>query len=302
MARFAPSGYSQPRMETSPAIIPVRSERQAMDWSLVLVSQGIENTIVGGSEEHGWQLLVTAADYTRALRALRQYRIENRRRLWVQPLPWTGMIFDRRSLIWFAVLALLFFVSDAREGLREAGRMENAAVRDGQWWRLFTATMLHLDAPHLIANTTLGLLMLGLAMGSYGAGLGLLGAYLAGAGGNVAGLLVYGPQHRGLGASGMVMGALGMLTVQWFGLARAGAQANRLVARGVFAGVSLLVLWGLNPTSDVVAHVGGFCSGALLGGGLIWMPDKARQSEAVNRAAEFICGGLALLTWWLAVR
>ena len=289
-------------METTFAILPARSERQAMDWSLVLVSQGIENTIEAASEEHGWQLLVRPDDFSRSIQTLRQYRIENRHRIWVQPLPWTGMLFDGRSVVWFVALAVLFLMSDSRAGLREAGRMDNVAVRGGQWWRLFTATMLHIDAPHLIANATTGVLLLGLAMGSYGAGVGLLGAYLAGAGGNVAGLIVYGAGHRGLGASGMVMGALGLLTVQWLTLVRKGAQANRLVARGMFAGVMLLVLWGLNPASDVIAHVGGFCTGALLGAGMIWVPQKTLQSAAVNRGAELVCGGVALLTWWLALR
>jgi membrane associated rhomboid family serine protease len=289
-------------METTFSIIRARSERQAMDWSLVLLSQGIENIIQGASEEHGWQLIVAPGDCSRALQALRQYRKENRNRIWVQPLPWTGLMFDWRSAVWFVLLAALFLWSDTREGLREAGRMDNTAVRAGQWWRLFTATMLHIDAPHLIANSIAGVLLLGLAMGSYGTGVGLLSAYLAGAGGNVAGLILYGDGHRGLGASGMVMGALGLLTVQWLALVGAGAQAHRLVARGVFAGVMLLVLWGLNPASDVIAHVGGFCTGAMLGAGMIWAPEKALHRTAVNRAAELVCGGIALLTWWLAMR
>jgi membrane associated rhomboid family serine protease len=294
--------YNALRVETTISIIPARSERQAMDWSLVLVSQGIENIIEGASEEHGWQLLVAPGDCGRALQALRQYRLENRNRIWVQPLPWTGLIFDWRSVVWFAVLAALFLVSEAHAGLREAGSMDNAAVGAGQWWRLFTATMLHIDAPHLIANTIAGVLLLGLAMGSYGAGVGLLAAYLAGAGGNVAGWILYGADHRGLGASGMVMGALGLLTVQWLALLREGAQAHRLAARGVLAGILLLVLWGMNPASDVIAHVGGFCTGALLGAGMIWVPEKTRDSLAVNRSAELVCGGLALFSWWLAVR
>src|SRR6185295_19063615 len=98
-------------MATTIAIISARSERQAMDWSLVLVSQGIENVIEGASEDHGWRLMVAPGDCSRALQALRQYRQENRNRIWVQPLPWTGMIFDWRSVVWFIVLAIVFFLS-----------------------------------------------------------------------------------------------------------------------------------------------------------------------------------------------
>ncbi len=87
--------------------------------------------------------------------------------------------------------------------------MDGAAVAHGQWWRLFTAIWLHADLAHLATNATIGLLLLGLAMGRYGTGAGLLAAYLAGAGGNlVAGLISLQP-HRSLGASGMVIGCLG---------------------------------------------------------------------------------------------
>ena len=65
-------------MEPATARIPVRSQRQAMDWSLVLISQGIEVTIDPGDEGAGWGLLVPRQDCARALQTLRQYRRENR--------------------------------------------------------------------------------------------------------------------------------------------------------------------------------------------------------------------------------
>ena len=76
-----------------------------------------------------------------------------------------------------------------------------------------------------------GFLFVGLVMGRYGPGVGLLAVYLAGVGGNLAAWLVYGESHRGLGASGMVMGALGLLTVQSVALLKqGGASAFRLFA------------------------------------------------------------------------
>jgi len=44
--------------ESATARIPVRSRRQAMDWSLVLLSQGIETTILPPGEDGNWSLLV----------------------------------------------------------------------------------------------------------------------------------------------------------------------------------------------------------------------------------------------------
>jgi len=59
-----------------------------------------------------------------------------------------------------------------------------------------------------MANAGFGLVLLGLAMGVYGTGVGLLAALLAGAGGNAAAWLID-PGHRSLGASGMVDGLPG---------------------------------------------------------------------------------------------
>lgn len=290
-------------METEPAVIAARSEKQAMDWSLVLVSQGIESSIEPPDEQHGWRLLVPPVELRRALWTIHQYRTENQPRPWLQTLPWTGLVFDGRSLLWGLLLASFFVLSETRlPGLRAAGVMDNAAVWSGEWWRLFTAVCLHGDAAHLVANATTGFVLLGLAMGGFGPGLGLLGSFLAGAGGNLAGLLVYPPQHRGLGASGMVLGALGMLTAQWLVFWRAGQPARQLIGRGVFAGSLLMVLLGFNPATDVVAHVGGFLAGGCVGALLALFGLRFTQETAPNRLAELACGGLVLGCWWLALR
>src|SRR5579864_9563258 len=85
----APSGYnSEPGMDLGTSRIPAHSRRQAMDWSLVLLSQGIEATIDYSEEGAGWGLLVEAADYDKAVAAIWQYRVENRG--W----PWQQRVFE----------------------------------------------------------------------------------------------------------------------------------------------------------------------------------------------------------------
>ena len=74
-------------MEPPPARIPARSRRQAMDWSLVLVSQGIETTIDYSENGDGWGLLVAFPDYEKALRTIELYRLENRGWPWRQQQP-----------------------------------------------------------------------------------------------------------------------------------------------------------------------------------------------------------------------
>src|SRR5436190_15989082 len=55
------------------ARIPARSRGQAMDWSLVLASQGIEHAIDDPAET-GWGLIVAESDRAAALEAIRLYR------------------------------------------------------------------------------------------------------------------------------------------------------------------------------------------------------------------------------------
>src|SRR5713101_87528 len=218
------------------ATIPARSERQAMDWSLVLVSQGIDTRIERPEQDAGWRLVVDLPDHQRALAAIRQYRLENRRRPWVRELPWSGLIFYWRSLLWSLVLISVFVVDQARAGYwRAAGVMDNQSVSSGEWWRLFTAVTLHQDLPHLALNVATGIVLLGLAMGSFGSGVGLLAAYLAGVGGNLARLCLYTGTHPSLGASGMIFGALGLLSGQMLGLLRSGVAPRQLALRSVLS-------------------------------------------------------------------
>jgi rhomboid protease GluP len=287
-------------MEAATAMIPVRSHRQAMDWSLVLVSQGIETMIVEADHGSGWGLLVSEGDYGNALRTLRQYRLENRSWPWQQPVFRPGFLFDWGSLAW-ALLACLFFWLGTRTDLQSGGLMDAIAVAHGQWWRLFTAMWLHADLAHLATNATLGLVLLGLAMGRYGTGVGLLAAYLAGAGGNLCAGLLSLQTHRSLGASGMVMGSLGLLAVQSFSLWRKTPHAMKYIVSGICGGVMLFVLLALTPGTDVMAHLGGFVSGVSLGVLLSLIPDVAHKP-----LTNLLCGGLfallVVMPWWSALR
>ncbi|MGD0260206.1 MAG: rhomboid family intramembrane serine protease [Verrucomicrobiota bacterium] len=278
----------------------MRSHRQAMDWSLVLVSQGIETTIEQAEDGSGWGLLVAGQDYGNALRVIRQYHLENRGWPWQQAVFRPGFLFDWGGLAW-ALLACLFFWLNTRTDLQSAGVMDGTAVAHGQWWRLFTAMWLHADLAHLATNATIGLVLLGLAMGRYGTGAGLLAAYVAGAGGNLVAGLISLQTHRSLGASGMVMGALGLLAAQSFSLRRQTPHAIRFILSGIGGGVMLFILLALTPGTDVMAHWGGFASGLLLGALLSLVPGMAQKPTA-NLLCGLVFTLLVIVPWWLALR
>ncbi len=291
----------EPPPEPLPVRINVRSRRQAMDWSLVLVSQGIETTIRHGGDGEGWYLVVSAQDGQKAFQALRQYHQENKGWVWREALSWPRESFDWGSVAWAALLAGFFWLENADQGFRDAGVLDSAAVFSGQWWRVFTAITLHADPAHLAGNLSIGILLFGLAMGRYGTGTGLLAAFLAGAAGNVASLLVHGKAFYGLGASGMVMGALGMLTAQTLRREARERGAWKRSLKGVAAGMMLFAMYGLAPESDVTAHLGGFLAGMAMGAGLAFVPANFRHSRRTNFVAVFLLMALVSVTWGLAL-
>jgi membrane associated rhomboid family serine protease len=272
-----------------------------MDWSLVLVSQGIES-VIDSDPDAGWGLIVSADEHIRALEILEQYRKENRRWPWRRNISGQGLLFDWGSAAWVLLIAFFFWLDGHRPGLHEAALMDAEAVSHGEWWRLFTAILLHADVGHLAQNAAIGFVLLGLTMGRYGTGVGLLAAYLAGAGGYVGTWLVF-VQHASRGASGMVMGCVGLLAAQSIPIPRRNPQALKYATAGLIGGVLLFVLMGLGtePRTDFVAHFGGFLTGLALGTMLTFVSGLA-QSKAANLIAGAVFATLVVLTWWLALR
>ncbi len=290
-------------MESTIRYIPVRSRREAMDLALALASQAIEPTIL--KTEEGWALEVSGTEYEKALQTIEHYRRENRYWRgwsWQHHFVKSGIWFHWGSIFWCAAVLTLYYWNKVRFPQLEAiGRMESARVQSGEWWRLFTAITLHADISHLSANVSTGFLLLGIAMATYGPGFAVIASYLAGAGGNFAALGLYPITHRSLGASGMVMGALGLIAVQTIAHWRQNfALSNRLVLRSFAAAVSIFILLGFSPNSDLVAHGGGFIFGGVLGCGLQMLPNSIRRNSAINQICILCTVGWVILTWWLA--
>jgi rhomboid protease GluP len=280
-------------IEPNEACIVARSKGQAEEWSLALLSQGIESTLLR-DPERGWLLAVAAEDIADAELVLALYQRENRRWVWRGPIRSRTVLFHWGALGWCFLVAFIEVWSRAGgDAVREAGLMKNAEVSAGEWWRLFTATTMHADLGHLMGNLCFGGILLGLAMARWGAGATLLAAWCAGGFGNVAAFWLYEAEHRGLGASGMVMGALGLLAAAPWQRQAGDPIPWRDILRGVIGGVMLFVLLGLNPASDTVAHLGGFVGGLLLGLVLAQVP----QGILLQGRVSIGCGSVAAI--WL---
>ena len=291
----------EPQLPAAPLTtrIPARSRRQVMDWSLVLASQGIEHAI-DGPDGTGWGLIVALADHDAALTAIRLYRRDSRRWRWRRTISTNGAIFDGVSFAWVMLTVVFYWLSVTRAGFREAGILDGSAVAAGEWWRLFTATLLHADVMHLATNALFGFILLGFAACCYGTGLGLLAAFLAGVGGNIASWALHGESMHGLGASGVVMGALGLVAVHSIAHLRNPPGAFRIIIAGLAGGVMLFTLLGLSPGTDVIAHLGGFVAGIAIGSLLALLP-PSRFASIINLAAGLGFTALVIWTWALAL-
>lgn len=190
----------------------------------------------------------------------------------------------------------------------------------GEWYRLLTATFVHIGIIHIGTNMwclwNLGLLGEPL-LGPYG----MVAVYvLTGVAGNLLSLawdsMVYPQQYWdrlvGAGASGAVFGIAGILIVllsnrklpiPWVELKRLRTSVVR------FAGINLVIglstIWG--PLGNVVridnsAHLGGFLSGLALGPGLVPKMTAGRKKYLGRQRIVFLAAAfvLSLAGYWVA--
>ena len=153
-------------------------------------------------------------------------------------------------------------VSVAGERALPQVALDPAAVRDGEWWRLATAGLVHLNLPHLLINA-LALLSLGRLVEALAGWRGMLLVFAVGTlGGNAfSAALAWAPLSSG--ASSGLCGLLGWLLIA--SQPKPGgvpAALRAAVCRNVWL-VALLGVLGAGIV-DHPAHLGGLAAGAAL--------------------------------------
>ncbi|MEC9130141.1 MAG: rhomboid family intramembrane serine protease, partial [Verrucomicrobiota bacterium] len=287
-------------------IIPASNRQEVMDWSLVLTSQRIEAEILAfpdGRAPYG--LRINPLDRLRAMQAILRFQKENKGWHWHQELPAMGLRYDWSAWGWCLLLSVFAWLAwEVRPELQQMGMLKSQEVlRGGAWWQTITAVMLHGDVAHLASNLTSGIIILGLCMGRFGTTPALLIALICGAMGNVWSLWAHDEPYRGLGASGMIMGALGMMGPHALYLMRRDTKAGfRIVVSGMLAVIMLFSLWGLSPQSDVAAHFGGFVSGIAWGAVLSLCPENQLRAPRLNLLCGLMMMFLLFWAWGMALR
>src|SRR3984957_4955947 len=226
--------------------------------AFVLTAVGIEHEMSESPE--GFSLWVDPANAQVAHSHLLHYQQETRRPpppapVTAPPLYAGAWIGSTAYALVLLGVALAISRGWGRLDAFAAGELDAGLVRQGQWWRAWTALTLHLDPAHITANIGAGAwfgYLAGRLLGPGTAwGLVVFGAGIA----NWVEALLAAADHRAVGASTAVFTALGLLAAySW--RERHMMQLRPAQRYGpLFGGVVLLGWLGTSgANTDVMAH------------------------------------------------
>ncbi len=289
-------------------MVPVRLAARlpppvARDWSLVLTAVGIQH--LRESVPEGEELWVDADDQARAAAEIGRYLRENHERA-AAPVHFPRYGHAAWGIAAYAAVliavtgAALYRVFDRNWVNR--GVLEISLLRDGEWWRAFTALTLHADLGHLLANLAFGMLFAYPASQFVGVGVAWLAIVLGAGAANVVDMALHPPEHSILGASTAVFTALGLTSAFTWRRRATGSLTWMQRLAPLVAGIALLAFTGTGgERTDVLAHLLGFIVGVGAGSALahVRLPSPGRTTP------QWIAGGFALAilaaAWWAAL-
>jgi membrane associated rhomboid family serine protease len=145
--------------------------------------------------------------------------------------------------------------------------LDKEAVMNGEYWRLFTVTLVHGGFLHLGFNMYALYIVGPLVEALYGRTLFFVFYLLAAAGGSIASYLVF--PNPAVGASGAIFGLFGLIFIStYLHKPLIGRQAQMITRQiGMLIVVNLVIGFGIGSIASIdnAAHVGGLLAGAWLG-------------------------------------
>ncbi len=276
-----------------------RNRQSCSDRALVLTASRIPHQMV---DDGITAALVVPAEYSaRAVLELRLYDDENppvrpkrqKQVAYQDAVPGViGYVLIISAIAWLAGYSVFGY------DWFDAGRVDGALIRGGEWWRTITALTLHSGARHIIGNLVFGAFFGFFAGRLMGSGVAWLAIVAAAASGNAANTLLLESAHRSVGASTAVFAALGLVAgFVWRGeLMRQDRWSYRYGP--IIGGLALLMFTGTGgPNTDIGAHLFGFVCGFLAGMLLV-----ALGPVPTDHRSQSVAGGIAILlvaTSWI---
>jgi membrane associated rhomboid family serine protease len=174
-------------------------------------------------------------------------------------------------------------------------------LEHGEWWRLFTATVLHGSLEHLIGNIVTFLIVGFLLEPMIGIGWFSAIYFTGGFAGAVLSTLLNDPEALSVGASGAIMATLAALFALSFHAGAPRPSLMRRVAAGsLFPALIPTVAHG-GAVTDINAHLGGCLAGAGIAFVmLIVWNDEQDKPPARSLAAAFAAFWIAMMGWAFA--
>jgi membrane associated rhomboid family serine protease len=164
-----------------------------------------------------------------------------------------------------SIISLTALLSTDGQAIYDLLQLDKPAVAAGEYWRLWTVTLLHGDFLHLAFNMY-ALYLAGTVVERWYGSIRFLIFYLACAAAGSVGSFVFGGDVPSVGASGAIFGLFGILLTA----ARIHHPVDRQ-SRGIVSQLMFLVVINIvfgfasNGTIDNAAHLGGLAAGLWIG-------------------------------------
>jgi membrane associated rhomboid family serine protease len=162
------------------------------------------------------------------------------------------------------IVSATALLSNEGQAIFDAFQLDKGAVAAGEYWRLWTVTLLHGSVLHLFFNMY-ALYLAGPIVERWYGSIRLLVFYLACAAAGSVGSFVFGGDIPSVGASGAIFGLFGILL--------AGSRLHRPVdraSRGIVGQLGMLILINIGlgfaiSNIDNAAHLAGLAAGLVIG-------------------------------------
>ena len=243
-----------------------KSRAEAEAWSLVLAAEGIAHGLL--VSEGRFTVEVDEADAARAHELLERWARENEPS--PAPPPAAQADVPTNAGVYLALALIGFFAvtgewSETSEYFRLGAADARRIARGFELWRTVTALTLHSDPAHVLGNAFSCGVFGTLLLRRFGVGVGAWLLLGSGALGNLLTALWHGSQHRSVGASTALFGAIGALAATELVRRRRLRLGWNQAWLPLAGGVALLAMLGTGRGSDFTAHFMGLASGAALG-------------------------------------